>query len=157
MIEMPKLEGQSLSFALEMLTRNHLILSDTVFRPDFMQGSVLEQLYNGTRIPEKSKLPWGSKITLIIGEGLGDRQILVPELVDMTFAEARALLKEEGIGVGSILAEGVKDTANAFIIKQSPERFDEDKHPRYIQAGQVMDLWLSPAMISNSDSLHINF
>ena len=157
MIEMPKLEGQSLSFALEMLTRNHLILSDTVFRPDFMQGSVLEQLYNGTRIPEKSKLPWGSKITLIIGEGLGDRQILVPELVDMTFAEARALLKEEGIGVGSILAEGVKDTANAFIIKQSPERFDEDKRPRYIQAGQVMDLWLSPAMISNSDSLHINF
>ena len=157
MIEMPKLEGQSLSFALEMLTRNHLILSDTVFRPDFMQGSVLEQLYNGTRIPEKSKLPWGSKITLIIGEGLGDRQILVPELVDMTFAEARALLKEEGIGVGSILAEGVKDTANAFIIKQSPERFDEDKRPRFIQAGQVMDLWLSPAMISNSDSLHINF
>ena len=157
MIEMPKLEGQSLNFALDMLFRNHLTLGDTIYRPDFMQGSVLEQQFKGQRISEKTKVPWGSKITLIVGEGLGDKQILVPELVNMTFAEARAYLQEQGIGLGSILAEGVKDTANAFIIKQSPERFDEDKRPRYIQAGQVMDLWLSPEMISNSDSLHINF
>lgn len=157
MVEMPKLEGQSLNFALDMITRSHLSLGDTIYRPDFMQGSVLEQLFNGARIAEKTKLPWGSKVSLIVGEGLGDRQIPVPELVNMTFVEARALLKEQGIGVGSVLAEGVKDTANAYIIKQSPERFDQEKLPRYIQAGQVMDLWLSPQMINPSDSLNFNF
>ena len=155
MVDMPKLEDQSLNFALDMLFRNHLTLGDTIYRPHFMQGAVIEQQFNGVRIPEKTKIPWGSKITLIVGEGLGDKQILVPELVNMTFAEGRALLQEEGI-VWSVMAEGVKDTANAYIIKQSPERFDEDKRPRYIQAGQVMDLWLSPVMNSNSDSLQIN-
>ena len=155
MIDMPKLEGQSLRFALDMLQRNHLQLGDTIYKPDFMQGSVLEQQYNGIRIPEKTKVQWGSKITLVIGGGLGDEQMLVPSLVGMTFADAKALLQESGISIGAIITDGViKDTAGAFIFKQNPERFDEDKKPRYIQAGQVMDLSISPVMITPKDSLN---
>ena len=40
-IPMPKLEGLSLRFAVELLERNHLKLGDTIYRPDFMQGSIL--------------------------------------------------------------------------------------------------------------------
>lgn len=152
MIDMPKLEGQSLHFAMDLLTRSHLKLGDTIYRPDFMMGSVLEQQYNGVRIPEKTKVQWGSRITLVIGGGLDDQQMLVPSLVGMTYAAARNYLMENGIGIGAIIAEGVKDTANAFIIKQNPERYDEFKAPRYIQAGQVMDLYLSPVMIIPKDS-----
>ena len=45
MLDMPKLEGQNLASAIRMLEHYHLQLGDTTFRPDFMQGSVLEQLY----------------------------------------------------------------------------------------------------------------
>ncbi len=152
MIDMPKLEGQSLRFAMDMLTRSHLKLGDTIYRPDFMMGSVLEQQYNGARIPEKTKIQWGSRITLVIGGGLEDQQMQVPSLIGMTFGEAKAYLKENGIGIGAIIADGVRDTASAFIIKQNPDRFDEDHAPRYIQAGQVMDLYLSPVMILPKDS-----
>ena len=154
MVEMPKLEGQSLRFALDMLTRSHLKLGDTLYRPDFMQGSVLEQHYNGVRITEKTNIPWGSTISLVIGGGLGDQQMPVPYVVGMTFAEARNFLKENGIGIGAVIAEGVKDSASAFVIKQNPDRFDEDHLPRYIQTGQVMDLYLSPVMINPADSLN---
>ncbi len=153
MLDMPKLEGQSLNFALEMLARSHLKLGDTIYRPDFMQGSVLEQQNNGSRIPEKTKIQWGSSITLIIGGGLDDRKMLVPSLLGMTYSEAKIYLQENGIGIGALIVDEVKDSANAFVIKQNPERFDEDHYPRYIQSGQVMDLWLSPVMKVLKDSL----
>jgi eukaryotic-like serine/threonine-protein kinase len=153
LVDMPKLEDQGLSFALDMLERNHLKLEDTIFKPSFMVGAVLEQQYNGVRIPEKSKLPWGSKITLIIGSGLDNQQIMVPSLVGMTFKEVKAYLQERGISIGAILTDvALKDTAGAFVYKQNPERFDDESKPRYIQSGQMMDVWLSPVMRAPRDS-----
>ncbi len=157
MIEMPKLEGLSMRFALDMLERNHLQLQDTVFKPDFMKGSVLEQQYNGVRITPGTKLQWGSKITLVIGAGLDDKQMLVPDLVGMTLGEARPLLEQEGIGIGAIIAEGVvKDSAAAFIFKQNPEKLNEEKEPNFIQSGQLMDVWISAQMIYLKDTLNNN-
>ena len=157
MIDMPKLEGQSLAFALEILQRNHLKLEDTIFKPDFQSGAILEQQYNGVRIPEKAKVQWGSKITLIVGKGLDIQQIIVPSLVGMRFSEARALLQFNGISIGAVLPDvDVRDTANAYVYKQRPERYDDDKQPRYIQAGQLMDVWISPVMKVPKDSVIIN-
>ena len=144
-INMPKLEGLSFRFAYDMLQRNHLWLGDTIYRPDFMKGSVLEQQYNGSRITAGTKVPWGARITLIIGGGLEVQQMLVPDLVGLTFAEAKALLETKGITLASVIAmTTVKDTAAAFVYKQNPERFDIDKTPLYIRPGQTMDVWLSP-------------
>ncbi len=154
MIDMPKLEGQSLNFALDLLERNHLKLGDTIFKPDFQAGSVLEQQYNGVRIPEKAKVQWGSKITLVIGSGIDSKPFLVPSLLGMTYGEAKSYLEGLGITVASVMPEAnVRDTAAAFVWRQNPERFDEEKKPRYIQAGQVMDLWLSKEMKTPKDSL----
>ncbi len=152
-INMPKLEGLSFRFAYDMLQRNHLRLGDTIYRPDFMKGSVLEQQYNGSRITAGTKVPWGARITLIIGGGLEVQQMLVPDLVGLTFAEAKALLETKGITLASVIAmTTVKDTAAAFVYKQNPERFDIDKTPLYIRPGQTMDVWLSP-MPLDVDSL----
>jgi beta-lactam-binding protein with PASTA domain len=156
MVEMPRLEGQNLSFALKILERNHLQLGDTIYKPDFMMGSVLEQQYNGVRIPEKAKIQWGSKITLIIGGGLENQQMMVPSLVGMTFAEAKAYLEENSLGIGAIIPDGkITDTASAFVFKQRPDRFDADKKPLFIQSGQVMDIWISQVMKFPADSVTV--
>ena len=60
-INMPKLEGLSFRFAYDMLKRNHLRLGDTIYRPDFMKGSVLEQQYNGSRITAGTKSSMGAR------------------------------------------------------------------------------------------------
>lgn len=154
MLDMPKLEGQNLTFAIKMLERNHLLLGDTTFRPDFMMGSVLEQHFNGMRIPEKSKIQWGSRIDLVIGGGLENREMPVPSLTGITFAEAKAILDENGISFGAIIPEGnITDTASAYIIKQRPERLDQDNLLIYIQSGQLMDVWISQQMRIINDSL----
>ena len=149
-----KLEGLSFRFAYDMLQRNHLKLGDTIYRPDFMKGSILEQQYNGGRITAGTKIPWGARITLIIGGGLHIEQVLVPDLVGMTFADAKAVLESKGITLASVIAmTTVRDTAAAFVYKQNPEKYDIDKvTPLYIRPGQTMDLWLS-AIPLDTDSL----
>ena len=144
LIDMPALKGKSLNFALEILKRSHLVLGDTTFRPDFMQGSVLDQLYKGNEIKSGTKVPWGSSIDLVIGSGLNQAPILVPDLTGLTFEEAKIILDENGILLGALVPDpGITDTAAAFIWKQSPPRYDDQKVPVYIQSGQLMDLWLS--------------
>jgi len=153
MVDMPSLQGKSLNYALQILKRSHLTLGDTTYKPDFMMGSVLEQHYNGNAITSGTKLTWGSKIDLVIGGGLADVRILVPDLEGKTYGEARLLLEQHGISVGALIPDpGITDTLAAFVYRQSPPRFTEDKRPVYIQSGQLMDLWISPVMKSPADS-----
>ena len=154
-IFMPKLEGLSLSYALDKLDRMHLKLGDTVYKPDFMKGSVLEQQYNSSRIAAGTKVPWGSRINLVIGAGLQEQQMLVPEVVGLTFSDAKAVLESKGISLAAIIAmSSVKDTASAFVYKQNPEKYDADKKPVFMQPGQTMDLWLSPVPL-DVDSIKV--
>lgn len=147
LIEMPALEGKTLNFALDIMRRSHLILGDTIYKPDFMRGSVIEQLYMGNKITSGTKLPWGSKVDLIIGSGLDDQRILAPSLIGLTYGEAKILLEQNGIGQGAlIVGEGIRDTLGAYVEWQSPPRFTEDKQPVYMQAGQLMDIRLSKTM-----------
>ena len=156
MIDMPRLEGQNLSFAIKILERNHLKLGDTIYKPDFMMGSVLEQQYKGARIPEKAKVQWGSRIDLVIGGGLEQQQMLVPALIGMTFAEAKAYLESNSIGLGAIVPDGkITDTSSAYVVKQRPDRFDAEKKPLFIQSGQLMDIWISQVMKFPVDSVVI--
>ena len=163
MIVMPKLEGKSFSFAVDLLQRNHLKLGDTTYKPDFMKGSVLEQLYNGAKIPEGTKVQWGSKISLVIAGGLQDQRILVPDLIGLTYVQAKLQLEQVGINIGALIVDpGVKDTAAAFINKQNPPSLDDEKRPIYIRPGQLMDIYLSPVLIvpqpapSSPDTLENN-
>ncbi|MGG9960931.1 PASTA domain-containing protein [Ferruginibacter sp. SUN106] len=158
MVDMPKLEDQSLSFALDILRRNHLLLGDTIFKTDYRLNTVIEQQYNGVRIPEKAKVQWGSKITLVIGSGLGNEKIMVPSLIGMTYNEAKAFLEQQGIILASVIPYHdavIRDTAAAFVVQQNPESLDQEKKPRFMQSGQLMDLWISPVMINLTDSLDV--
>ena len=143
LVTMPKLEGLSYRFALNKLEKDNLVLGDTTMRADFMKGSVLEQLYNGKRVESGTKLRWGSKIDLIVGAGLQEVWIRVPDLIGSTVQEARQILEGKGIILAAILTTGdVTDTANAFVYKQNPPVLNFDDTPGFIQPGQTMDIWI---------------
>ncbi len=144
MVEMPKLEGLSFRFALERLDKSHLKLGDTTYKPDFMKGSVLEQNFNGNKIVAGTKVLWGSRINLVIGGGLAQQEIPVPELFGLTLGDAKAQLESMGITLAAIVPSGsITDTLKAFVYKQNPESKNDDGQPSFIQPGQTMDLWIS--------------
>src|SRR6266513_311951 len=141
-VEMPNLVGYSFRNAEMVLKNMGFRLGDTTFKLDFAKNSVLEQWYNGAIVAPGTKLSMGSSISLVLGNGVGKTECAVPMIVGLTFGQAKALLEANGLVMGVVIAPGVSDTMNAYINKQVPERYDDDKHIQHIRPGQTMDVFL---------------
>ncbi|MCH5598825.1 PASTA domain-containing protein [Niabella ginsengisoli] len=143
-IEMPNIVGYSFRNATMVLENAGLKVGDTTFRPDFAKNSVLEQLYKGVTIQPGAKIAMGSKIDLVIGSQLSTSAYAIPNLIGLTTTQARLLLESKGIMLASIIPNpDVRDTTNAYVYRQSPNRFDDQGNIISIRAGQVMDVWVS--------------
>lgn len=142
-MEMPNLVGYSFRNAEMVLKNMDLKIGDTTFKPDFARNAVLEQWYNGSQITPGTRIRKGSVISLVLGDGVGKKDFVVPDITGMTFCDAREMLEENGIIIGAIVADpNVNDTCSSYIFKQNPERFDEEKRYNRIRSGQTMDVWL---------------
>lgn len=143
-VEMPNLEGMSLRTAQMVLKQYGLKVKDTIFRPDFAKNAVLEQQYKDERIKPGTKIAMGSAITLVLGSGLGQQEFNVPDLYSLSYAEALMVLQSAGLSAGVVVADpDVKDTSNAYVYRQDPERFSYDGTYNRIRPGQQIDLFLS--------------
>jgi len=141
-LEMPNLIGYSIRNAEMTLKNSGLRVGDTTFKPDFAKNSVLEQWYKGEMISPGTKIRMGSTISLVLGDGVGKNEFAVPVIVGMTFGDAKIMLEANGLVIGSVVAPGISDTANAYISKQIPERLDYEHRIQHIRPGQTMDVWL---------------
>ncbi|RFS26249.1 PASTA domain-containing protein [Chitinophaga silvatica] len=144
MVKMPDLEGFTFRSAEMMLKSLRLNVGDTIYKPDFAANTVLQQLFNGKRIKPGTEIPEGSNITLIISSGTGSVENPVPNFIGLTYAEAREVLSASNLNPGTIIIDpNVKDTANAYIIKQVPTRKNEIGDYNMVRAGETVDFWLS--------------
>lgn len=143
-VEMPNLIGFSFRNAEMQLKNMGLRIGDTIFKPDFAKNSVLEQLYNDAHIAPGTKIQQGSNVTLVLGDGLGDIEFGVPNLIGMKFSEAKTLLESNGLSFMVVLPDAeVADSSGAFVYWQNPPRFSEDGKRIRIRPGQTMDVKLS--------------
>jgi beta-lactam-binding protein with PASTA domain len=157
-VEMPDIKGFSFRNAEMVLKNLDLRIGDTSFKHDFAKNSVLEQIYNGNNIEPGTKIRKGSSISLILGDGIGNREFTVPNITGMLFSDAKKMLEENGLGFGAVIIDDdVKDKMNAWIYKQKPERFDDEKKPTHIRSGQMMDVWLQVDQPIIEDSLGVSF
>lgn len=154
MVAMPNLVGYSFRSASLYLQSAQLKLGDTTYRPDIARNAVLEQLWNGQTIKPGTLIPLGSTIGFVLGSGMGGDDIQVPDLVGMTVAAAKAQLTSLNLGVGAIvLLDNVKDTANAFVVKQNPTPFTVNETVKdstgngtmiynRVHSGQLIDIYV---------------
>ena len=154
LIEMPNLVGPSFKNAEIVLKQLGLKLGDTTSKPDFAKNSVLNQLYDGKDIAPGTRLPMGSQIDLVLGSGLADVDMAVPDLYGKTYAEARVWLDSFGISVVPIADPDVNDVEEAFIYRQNPGRYNLDKRVNRIRPGQMVDVWLSVLPKPRPDTLN---
>lgn len=155
MVAMPDLEGLTYRSAEMTLKARRLNIGDTIYKPDFATNTVLQQLLNGKEIKPGREIPEGSNITLVLGSGTGFLENPVPELVGLTYAEAREVLAGSSLNVGIVLFDaGVTDTLGAFVFKQSPARRNELSELNLIRAGESIDLWLSASRPVKDTTAH---
>jgi beta-lactam-binding protein with PASTA domain len=149
-IEMPDLRGYSITSAELLLKSLGLKVGDTIYKPDIARNAVLDQLLSGQSIKPGTKLNMGAAIDLVLGDGVGNASMDVPVIVGMTYSQAISYLSSMNISIGAVVNDpDVSDNTNAYIYKQSPEKYSEplpgQRVTNKIKAGQVIDVWLSNA------------
>lgn len=137
---MPNLQSLSFRSAEMILKSNNLILGDTTYRPDIANGAILEQLYKGQPIRPGTMLPQGSRIDLVIGDGLSTVQMNVPDVVGLTYNEASAMLSGSGLTITTLWEGEITDSANAVIYSQIPAALNELGAPNRIKQGDLVDI-----------------
>jgi beta-lactam-binding protein with PASTA domain len=147
LVEMPNLVGFSLRNAQNYLENLGLHLGDTSFRPDIAKNAVLEQLYNGQPIKAGTKIFMGSAISFVLGNGVGNLDVGVPDLIGKQYNQARSMLRSMDLNFTPVFDPDVTDSAHAYVTKQNPRKYSEasDGSRRYnrIKPGETIDIWLS--------------
>lgn len=135
MVEIPDLRDLSLREANAVLETKGLKLGRIEKRAG--PGAVLDMKFRGKKLPSKTKLPKGSAIDIVIGTGMGEGLVPVPDLTGMSRSEVLSILSSMNLGLGFEKFENVKDSSNAKVTRQYPPASDEPA----INVGEVIDIW----------------
>jgi beta-lactam-binding protein with PASTA domain len=121
-----------------------LKLGDTTYRPDIARNSVLEQRFKNQILLPGTKVHMGSAINLVLGDGIGNAIMDVPDLTGMTLTDARSYLRSLNLSVGAIVADAdVQDRNNAYVYHQNPAVESPGGEQNKIHPGQAIDVYLS--------------
>ncbi len=137
-VKMPDLTDVSYRQAEAILQTFGLRVGQTIYRPDLAKNAVLAQAYKGRDIAPGSEIYKGSSIDLVLGDGLGNSEVPVPNLVTLTKGEALFVLKGSSLNIGTITFDvGVKNEEDAKVYKQIPEAGSAT-----IKQGEAVDIFL---------------
>jgi beta-lactam-binding protein with PASTA domain len=137
---MPKLTDLSFRSAIRILESARLIMGDTIHKPDFAKGAVLEQRYKGKPITAGDMIPQGSRIDLVVGDGLNNVEMDVPDVIGSTADEGITILNGAGLSPIIIWDGIITDSSSAFIYKETPAPYNELEVPNRIKEGDVIDI-----------------
>lgn len=130
-VTVPDLAGQTAEQAAATLEQAGLVLGDTVSQqaPDQSPGTVIAQDPGADEVVDEST-------EVDIAVAVGERPVVVPEVIDQSLDQARATLAEAGLTVGDVVDEP-SQVEPGVVVNQDPPPGTE------LAAGAVVDLLVS--------------
>ncbi|GAB2977894.1 hypothetical protein GCM10027049_11500 [Mucilaginibacter puniceus] len=126
-ISLPDVEGNLFIEASGVL-KNYGLKFDTTYRSDIAPDRVLEVRYEGRIIKPGEKIPKGSKLELILGDGKGAAEFPIPDLMNMDLDAAKMAIIGAGFTIGAIEYQGaITDSNNVTVVEQFPPYADSTK------------------------------
>ncbi len=124
-VKFPEVAGKTFLEARAILNNYGLMLGDTTYVSDVARDVVLEINHGGKKLRAGDEIPKGSRVSLVLGDGLGASEVDIPNLFGLTLNEALFTLKGSSLSLGSVSYEGtVTDTLGAKVIRQVPALSD---------------------------------
>lgn len=120
----PDIEGKTFLEVRSIINNYQLKIGDTTYKSDVAKDVVLEASLNGRVIRRGQQIPKGSKIDLVLGDGLGASEVDIPNLLGLNLSEARMSILGSSLVMGNVSFEGPADSLNARVIKQFPSLSD---------------------------------
>lgn len=124
LVEVPQCIDKSQRFAENILKNRGFKFKVEYKSTTEADGAVMQQLYKGKKILEKTKIPIGSTIKLIVGRNIGGEAIPIPDLLGITIFEAKSRLSGMSNLSYVLVCDGcttVADSSTAIVESQSPE------------------------------------
>lgn len=124
-ISLPVLENITFREATSIISNTGLKLGDTTYRSDIARNRVLEVRFAGEIIKAGAKLPKGSKIDLVLGDGKGASEVDVPDLTNQELDAAKFVISQSGLTLGTVTYEGtITDSTKVVVKSQLPMKTD---------------------------------
>jgi beta-lactam-binding protein with PASTA domain len=150
-VPLPALDNGDVSLinAIATLRSNELKPGKIFYRPSPFSDLVLEMLMDGNKIEPGIRLPKGTVVDLIVGDGAGPNDMVVRSLLGMTLDDAQTLLSALNLHLGNVTYPTDADTTAAVIIvfKQKPEPGDS------VRVGDPINLWLAEPGYTPKDTV----
>ena len=157
-IPMAKVNGTSLRQAMALLESRDFRVGRLYYENDFAQNNVLEQKYQGNVIDSGTMIEKGSYIDLVVGKGLKNFYVVVPEVRNLNKNIALKKLITGCLNMGTINYDNsvltYNDSVTARVWKQSPKFISARK----LRLGSFVDVWFTKdsVKIAELDSLLIS-
>lgn len=154
---MPNLVNLSYRSAEMLLRNNKLKVGDTSYRPDIAGGAILEQNFKGSPIKAGEMIAQGSRINLVIGDGLGNTEFDVPPVTGLSVDEAMTILNQYNLQVVLVPSDplsSITDTASAIVVDQEPEDKNAMGGTNRIKESDIINLKI--AQNPSRDEIHDN-
>jgi beta-lactam-binding protein with PASTA domain len=137
---MPDLTDGSLVNAEAILKSNELKVGRVLYEPSPFKNLVREFHYGGKKIEPGARIPKGSVIDLIVGDGYGPADFTVGNLIGDTYERAKLKLEGWNLHLGRVEVPADGDTTDvvAYVYKQSPQAGDS------VRVGDPIHLWIAP-------------
>lgn len=140
-VRIPDIIDGSLKNAVMLLRTLQIGIQDTVYQPHQFSNVVLGIKFKGKDLDKKTLAAGvmaakGDKIVLLVGDGMGDSEVEVPNLTGMPLEEAETLLKGYNLHLGTVekVASGGEEGS---VIRQSPQSGQK------IRAGDMVNVWVA--------------
>ena len=124
LVEMPNLVFKQIHFAQSILDGRGLRFIIRYRQSEESNGSVIDQLYNGKKITQGTRIPIGSLIILVVGQLDIGIPFQIPNLVGLYRDEALKILDSLKISSYNVVCADCfthEDSISALIFYQSPE------------------------------------
>jgi beta-lactam-binding protein with PASTA domain len=136
---MPNLVDGSVRNAYITLKSRGLSYNTITYVKDIAKNAILEQCYKGYPIAPGTRIAQGAKIDLIVGGGLDQHTVIVPDLIDMNAEEAELLLLDIGLCIGNITYEHIDNLSPGTVFRQQPKVGSE------LNVGNGINVWVVEA------------
>ncbi len=139
-LPVPDLVDRSLINAEVVLKSNELKRGRIIYEASQFQNLVLDMKINGRSVAAGTRIPKGSTIDLVVGDGNGPADFAIGSLIGDSYERALFKLKGWNLHLGNVeIPEGVDTTGiEPIVYKQFPLSGDS------VRVGDPVDIWIAP-------------
>lgn len=137
MVTLPDVVNRSFESGKNQIASVGFVVDKPEYVNAIEENTILKIKINGSEVTAGRKFPKGSKVTLVVGDGIGNQSVVVPDLINLPVDEAEILIVGTGLQIGSILYDESPNATPGVVLKQRPAAGNN------LKQGDVVDIWVA--------------